>query len=267
MVTDTLEHGSLGSPPARTRRPWPVLVVHLVGWVLLGTFVVSAGAMVRLGSFETRSGALEERLGSDAAAGRVTTLHVEKPFRDDGVHSFDPGEGRWSAVVEVRWRERGLWRSTDYVTASSERAARRLQRSTGAEAVAVGDPDALPAEWTTVQPRVEVVRSEPGSRSVTGSAEVFDVEWTGPSWAVLSGMATGFTAFVWLLLGPQPWRFTRWGWFWLVFGAWPVGVPAFLLLGGASGLLPPADPGRRLSGWSGLGLGIVVSLVLGTLLA
>lgn len=266
MTTDTREHDPAAEPSARTGRPWRVLAVHLVGWVLLGGFVASAAAMVLLGSVEARPGALEERLRSDAAAGRVTTLHGEKPFRDHGAYSFDPGDGRWSAVVEVRWREGLLWRSTDYVTASSERVARRLQRSTGIEPVAVGDPSALPPEWTEVQPRVEVAWSEPISWSMTGSVEVFDVEWTGPSWAVLTGLVVGLTSFAWLMVGPQPWRFTRWGWFWLVVGAWPVGVPAFLLLGGSCGLVPPADPARRLSGWSGFGLSLVAAFVLGAAL-
>lgn len=245
-----------------------MVLIHLMACVLLGGFVVSAAGLVLLGTFEARPGALEERLHSDAAADTATTLHVEKPFRDDGLFVFDPEDDRWSAVVEVRWRDGVLWRRTDYVTASSERAARRLQRANGTSLpVTVGDPGALPVEWTEIQPRTDVAWSEPGSRFATGSAQVLDVEWTGPSWTVLTGMVVGFTALVWLLVGPQPWRFTRWGWFWLLFGAWPVGVPAFLLLGGMSGLLPPADPASRLGGWSGLGLSIAIAFSLGALLA
>lgn len=267
VVVEPAERHSVTAAPPRTRRPWRVLAVHLVGWALLGGFLTSAVAMVLLGSLEARPGALEERLGSDAAAGEVTTLHVERPFRDHATYPSAPGAGHWSGVVEVRWREGGLWRSTSYVTASSDRAARRLQRSTGLLPSAVGDPYALPPEWTQAQPRLDVAWSEPGSRAMTGSAEVFDVEWTGPSWAVLTGGVIGLTALAWLLVGPQPWRFTRWGWFWLVFGAWPVGVPAFLLFGGSTGLLPPSDPARRLSGWSGFGLSIVTALLCGALLA
>lgn len=253
----------------RRQWPWQLFVVHAVGWLLVGAFVTSFGALLLAGSGEARPGSLEQRLFEDASDGEATTLRVDFPFDHRDAHERDwaSSGGSWSGTGEVRWREHGLWRHTDYVVASSEREARRLQRS-GLRAIpaVVGDPDALPTEWTSLQPEIVVEPWERGT-SGTGSAEFFDVEWTGPSWAVTVGLVVGFTSFLWLLVGPRPWRFTRWGWFWLVVGAWPVGVPAFLLLGGASGLIPPADPSHRWSGWSGFALSLVVALALGTLLA
>ncbi|MBE7325468.1 hypothetical protein IEQ44_12475 [Nocardioides sp. Y6] len=252
----------------RRRWPWRLFVVHAVGWLLLGAFVASFGALVVAGSGEARPGALEQRLLEDAADGRATTLWVDRPFdlREGHEWDWEPGDGSWSAVVEVRWREWGLLRHTDYLVASSERKARRFQRSLGHPGpVVVGDPDALPTEWTQTQSRIVV---EPWERdhSSTGSVEIFDAEWIVPSWAATTGLVVGVTTFAWLVVGPQPWRFTRWGWFWLVFGAGPVGVPAFLLFGGSSGLFPPADPARRLSGWSGFGLSVVTAFGAGLLL-
>ncbi|WP_193610732.1 hypothetical protein [Nocardioides lijunqiniae] len=55
-----------------------------------------------------------------------------------------------------------------------------------------------------------------------------------------------------LLAGPRPtWRATRWAWFW-TFGLGPVGVPAFLLLGGpcAGVRAPPSDGARLTGGWA-----------------
>ena len=49
-----------------------------------------------------------------------------------------------------------------------------------------------------------------------------------------------------LVTGPQPWRATRWAWFWLLLLP-PVGSIAFLLLSGPTAGLPAPKvrPGRR----------------------
>lgn len=67
-----------------------------------------------------------------------------------------------------------------------------------------------------------------------------------------------FAGLVTLILGPQPWRATRWAWFWC--NANPVGMAAFLLLSGPiPGLPPPRKINRRLTGGWGFLLMLVAS--------
>jgi hypothetical protein len=64
-------------------------------------------------------------------------------------------------------------------------------------------------------------------------------------------------------LSPRPpWRATRWAWFWLVLGAAPVAVPAYLLLAGPAAGVPHPRPGasRLTGGWA-----FLLSVVAGTL--
>lgn len=250
----------------REPRPWALLVHHVVGWVLLGGFVVSVAGLVLLGSAQARPEALAEQLSSDAAAGASTTVWVEQSFGESEFDETSRAGGSWSAVVEVRWREALLVRHTEYVVASTPREAREMQQENDTSLpVAIGARDALPRTWTTRQPDLVVEQWERRG-SPRASAMVFGVEWFAPSWAVWTGVVVGLATFMRVVVGPQPWRFTRWGWFWLVAGAWPVGVPAYLLFGGPAGLLPPEDPARRLSGWTGFGLTIVLGFLLGAAL-
>lgn len=51
-----------------------------------------------------------------------------------------------------------------------------------------------------------------------------------------------------LIGGPQPWRATRWAWFWLALPVAPLGLLAYFLLGGPLGVARPRHPNRRLTG-------------------
>lgn len=71
--------------------------------------------------------------------------------------------------------------------------------------------------------------------------------WRVPSALALGafGLFLGWLSF--LVSGPQPWRATRWAWFWLAFP--PVGIIAHLLLSGPTpGIPAPRRPDRRLTG-------------------
>ncbi|MCY4728782.1 hypothetical protein NYO98_21050 [Nocardioides sp. STR2] len=89
--------------------------------------------------------------------------------------------------------------------------------------------------------------------------------WTLGGWRVpgaagwIAVVAAAATVLL-LIGGPQPWRATRWAWFWLVAASGPVGMLAYLLLGGPLGLLRPAARRPRLAGgWAF----VLASLVLG----
>ncbi len=62
-----------------------------------------------------------------------------------------------------------------------------------------------------------------------------------------------------LVVGPPPWRATRWAWFWLLLT--PPGLLAFLLLGGPGPLTGPHPGARRLTG----GRALLLALLLGAL--
>jgi hypothetical protein len=85
--------------------------------------------------------------------------------------------------------------------------------------------------------------------------------WRLPNWLGLAAFALVLGGLASLVGGPQPWRATRWAWFWLVLT--PVGSIAFVLFSGPTPLLPtPRDPTRRLTG----GWAFLLSIPLGALL-
>ena len=75
-----------------------------------------------------------------------------------------------------------------------------------------------------------------------------------PQWVDVLRGVLGLLAVALLLGGPEPWRASRWAWFWLmtVFGLQTVGVLAFLALSGPTPLVGAPRPGaRRLrGGWA-----------------
>lgn len=69
-----------------------------------------------------------------------------------------------------------------------------------------------------------------------------------------------------LVTSPEPWRATRWAWFWLMWLPAPLGQLAYLLLSGPTPLLPTPRVETRLTGGRGLllaiGLGIAANVVI-----
>lgn len=84
-------------------------------------------------------------------------------------------------------------------------------------------------------------------------------------WVLLVGWVALVVAAAWLLVnGPQPWRATRWAWFWTFGLATPLGIVFYLVLGGPTSLSHPPRPGReRLTGVLAFLLTAVVSGLLG----
>jgi hypothetical protein len=70
-----------------------------------------------------------------------------------------------------------------------------------------------------------------------------------PPWLGLTALASTFAALACLIRGPEPWRATRWAWFWLMGN--PFGLLAFLLLSGPTpGLRAPRTSRRLRGGWA-----------------
>ncbi len=143
------------------------------------------------------------------------------------------------ATVRLSWDSRFLHRYTEIMAVSSGRTASRAQNSAQLPVV-VGDPVATLED---LRPDVGIVRDEHRSGNFweTGG-------WTLHGWpGTLIGLT--FVATLLLLLGgPQPWRATRWAWFWIVLALPLLGAVAYVLFGGPFAAVPPNDRERRLSG-------------------
>jgi hypothetical protein len=63
-----------------------------------------------------------------------------------------------------------------------------------------------------------------------------------------------------VVVGPPPWRGTRWAWFWLVGN--PFGLLAFLLLAGPTPGVPDGQRSRRLTGGPAFVIGLAATAVL-----
>jgi len=74
----------------------------------------------------------------------------------------------------------------------------------------------------------------------------------------------GLLTFLLLVAGPDPWRFNRWGWFWLLYvgSSAGIGAVAFLLLSGPLPGRAQVQPARRRTGGEGFGWALVLNLAL-----
>ncbi|WP_296604442.1 hypothetical protein [Nocardioides sp.] len=222
-------------------RPVGWWAARIAGWGLLAACVL----LVVVGLLAGERTATYDDLRRDVASGEVEHVTVSPGFS---------GEFRGRATVDVYWR-----------TATGWRVAKVAEQHPQRQSTRVGD---LPVVYDVGE----------DLRSVNGAVQVerrphwrdrsSDVGLLGcrlPAWCGWVLMSVWLGALMLVIGGPPPWRATRWAWFWLVVLAAPVGVVAFALVGGPSGLLPPA-PGRRpgLRGGVGLLLAIIVGSAIGT---
>ena len=158
--------------------------------------------------------------------------------------------------MEVHWRSGMFAHSTQVVEARPLAAGRRAGARDGVTGVVRGD---LGDELRRLQPglRVERVGYPSGP-----STEVLGRELTGWTAGVLIVVFLGTLGL--LVLGPEPWRATRWAWFWLVTSAAaPLAAVAYLVLAGPTSLSrAPRDGSRRLTGgWAFLIASVVTTAV------
>lgn len=222
--------------PSRTEPSRWAGLPRTAGWVLLGWWLVLLLAALLAGE---RSSSLVH-LESNVASGEVDAVQIAGGL-----------DGRGYSTVQVHWRRGPVGYTTEVIEARPRRATPPLASRDDVTAVITDD---LGTRLTALQPDLRVERIEFGhvSSSFLG--------WRVPGW--LAGASLVFLLAVLLLLvhGPQPWRATRWAWFWLV-ALTPVGAMAYLLLAGPTTLVrAPRDPSRRLTG----GWAFLLALVLGT---
>lgn len=203
-------------------------------WALVVLWLVWGFVLVLAGERESTLVALE----TDIASGEVTEVQVS-----DGLSE----EARGYATVRLRW-DRGL---VTYTASAIE-----------ARPLGAAPPRGQRGLATRVLADVEDhLRSLDGDLALTRSSgndpATTVLGWALPGWAgLLHGVVVLATLFS-IVAAPQPWRMSRWGWFWLVALVPPLGVPAYLLLSGPLAPVPsPRRPERRLRGSDGFLLGI-----------
>lgn len=204
----------------------------LLGWIVL------LGAGVFVGE---RPSSLDQ-LEGDVASGRVHEVRV--------LGGMKPGSTGFS-TVEVHWRS-GLFGYTATVIQAQPRGRAPAAIRHGSTPVLSQEVGAL---LSADQPGLRVIRD-----GELGGGDASFYGWRFPSWVGWSSLVLGLTSFVLLVTGPQPWRATRWAWFWLMGAFPPLGVLAFLLLSGPTPLLPaPRSTARRLTGGWAFLLAVVIS--------
>ncbi|HET6910936.1 MAG TPA: hypothetical protein VFH54_16515, partial [Mycobacteriales bacterium] len=220
-------------------RPDATVPADRVRWALLLCWVLVVAATVLTGERASSWNEVE----SLVATGKVDAVRVvgELPERATGY-----------GLVEVHWRH-GL---TGY------RA--RVWQVRGRHGPG---PDSLDEEVSTVlhqPPSTRLAALQPDLQVRREQQRSADSRLLGrmvPHGLGLLAALLFFAGLGVLIAGPQPWRATRWAWFWLQVP--PVGSIVFLLASGpVPGLRRPRRPGRRLTGGWAFLLSIPLASVL-----
>ena len=215
-----------------TSRAWAPLRLALAGLWLVAAV---AGSVVH-----ERPATLED-LYASVAAGEVASVHL--------IGGLPPGTESGYAELQVHWR-------TGFVPRVA--TMKVVRSSDGGEVVVSPDEafttDDVAAEVVARDSSVRVVRTDFQS-GINFAPAVFG--WSVPMWVAAVMFGVWLVSLYVLIAGPEPWRATRWAWFWL--GGSPFGLILFLLLSGPTPALPaPRDPNRRLTG----GWAFLLSIVL-----
>ncbi|HST80494.1 MAG TPA: hypothetical protein VLL08_02005 [Kineosporiaceae bacterium] len=218
---------------AYDRSSW-VRLALFAGWLLVT--LMTAGIGERATDFDHLTSAL--------ADGRVVRISIS----GEGLGPTASGQ----VTQDVHWRD-GLLRRVSTV---SVRSSGEEDDSTadGEERVTITAND-VGTYLTQRNPQLTVTRS--GYMESNSSR----LGWRVPQWLAMLGFGISLATLLLLIGGPQPWRATRWAWFW-IWGI-PLGTPIYLLLSGPTPLLPaPRNPSRPLTGgWAFLLACVLSSLV------
>ncbi|RKT78146.1 hypothetical protein DFJ68_1584 [Terracoccus luteus] len=177
--------------------------------------------------------------------GSVTRVTVTDPLGP---------EANGFATAQVTWREHGVARAAEVRQVSDA--------TTGGTVLSDGTDRA-----TEVGSVVDHLRAVPGGESLV--VDVVDrhggasfAGWQVPTWFMTAALVVWLLTLA-LVAGPEPWRGTRWAWFWFVFSPFFfVAVPAFLLLGGRLPWGGTEPRVRRLTGGKAWILVVLATVVL-----
>ncbi len=211
-----------------------------IRWALLVCWLIAVGATVLTGD-RTSSWA---QVATSVAAGEVDAVRVVGEL---------PAGGTGYSVVEVHWRH-GPMRYRAEVMQVRGRGRPGPEAASEGATVVLHEPPS--SRLTRLQPGLRVTRDQdrPNSAQLLG--------WVVPGWLGSFVALLFFAGLAVLIAGPQPWRATRWAWFWLQVP--PIGGIVFLLASGPTPWFPrPRSRHRRLTG----GWAFLLSLPLMGMLA
>ena len=193
---------------------------------------VAVALMVTLGMRPASYGDLL----SDVAESKVVEVDYV------GGEELSPGD-----QVELRWSVlAGVLDQYALVTIDDSRGYDAWDESVF---VSAGDPRET---LLSINPGLQVTdASDADAPSVTF------MEWRAPWPVAVLALASWLAVLLLLVGGPEPWRATRWAWFWIWLSTGPFGALAYLLLGGPLGMGRPRNPARRLTG----GWAFLISIV------
>lgn len=238
--------GDLGQPaqgvsPARSRAEhlWDVLRhVVVVGWLLVGAAAVLLGV-------RTASWFDVERLVEN---GQVETVRVSEELG---------GQATGYATVIVQWRDGPFRYQAEVIQVRGDQRVLDEALSSNEDPVIVRR--APSARLAALHPGLRV------QHNIQRQSDGAMLGWRVPDPIGIVAFVLHLAGLALLVTGPQPWRATRWAWFWLLLP--PVGSIAFLLLSGPTvGLPAPRNPRRRLSGGWAFLLSLPLSGAVGALL-
>jgi hypothetical protein len=184
---------------------------------------------------------------SAVASGRVHTVRLVGAM---------PAGATGSSLVELHWHDRLVARVSEVRQVSSD--INGSPGSSGTDRIVVGD---LVGHLSSTHPGLRVINEPDAPYHSVGNGIVMG--WRVPGWIALVVLFSWITTLGLLINAPEPWRATRWAWFWIITNPLvPLGSLAFLLLSGPTPLLPAAKTnGRRLhGGWAF----IITTVVTGT---
>jgi hypothetical protein len=162
------------------------------------------------------------------ASGEVDAVHVSNELL--------AGSTGYS-VVTVHWRHGWLKYVTEVVQVRGPGGPEGA--GTTDDQVVLRDPPSR--LLASLQPGLQVTHDQ----NVHPGSNLFG--WRVSNALGIPGLVLFLAGFSLLVAGPQPWRATRWAWFWLLVP--PIGSIAFLLLSGpTTGVPGPRNPSRRLTG-------------------
>ena len=205
-------------------------------WLRLGLAVlwvlILAGAVL-LSELATSMGDFD----SAVASGRVHTVRLVGEL---------PAEASGSSLVELHWHSGLIDRVSEVHQFSSD--AHVSADSSSTDRIVVGD---LASHLSRVHPGLRVI-SQSDAAYPSGAVGIV-MGWRVPGWLPIVVVAAWLATLGVVFTGPEPWRATRWAWFWIITNPLGViGALVFLLLSGPTPLLPSAkiDSRRLHGGWA-----------------
>lgn len=233
-----IEAAPVAQSPQTSYDEWLGRRWKVTGRIIALLWLVAVLAILLVGERRSDLGLLHGGLSD----GSVTEVEI--------VGLSEEGVSGGYATVRLVWESRVLNRYTEVMVVSPDRSSGRPYNSEDLPVV-VRDPRPTLEE---LQPGVEIVLM--GYRSGTS--------WEAGGWS-LRGWPSMLVGPLWLgtlfmlMGGPQPWRATRWAWFWIMLATPFYGAVAYVLLGGPLAAGRPANRSRRLTG----GWAFLIALFLG----